>query len=86
VGTSVARDNRLANSGQTHFFDFGSGAAVDRKLLRVADAKKGFRFAGSLKGEEGGKTVETTVALGERARRGVADIAIVRRNAPCRRP
>jgi hypothetical protein len=37
-GTSVARDNRLAISVQTHFFDFGSVAAVDRKLFRSADA------------------------------------------------
>ena len=31
VGTSVARDNRLAISVQTHFFDSGSAAAVGRQ-------------------------------------------------------
>ena len=41
AGTSVARDNRLAISVQTHFFDFGSVAAVDRKLFRSADAWDG---------------------------------------------
>jgi len=30
-GTSVARDNRLATSVQTHFFDSGSAAAVGRQ-------------------------------------------------------
>ena len=40
-GTFVGRDNRLANSVQTHFFDFGSVAAVDRKLFRSADAGDG---------------------------------------------
>ena len=39
---------------QTHFFDFGSVAAVDRKLFRSADAWDGFSFAGSPTGEEGG--------------------------------
>ena len=37
----VARDNRLAISVQTLFFDFGSVAAVDRKLFRSADAWDG---------------------------------------------
>ena len=37
-----------------HFFDFGSVAAVDRKLFRSADAWDGFSFAGSPTGEEGG--------------------------------
>jgi len=46
-GTFVGRDNRLANSVQTHFFDFGSVAAVDRKLFRSADAWDEFSFAGS---------------------------------------
>ena len=36
-------------------FNFGSGAAVDCKLLRFAAALNGFSFAGSPKGEEGGK-------------------------------
>ena len=54
-GTFVGRDNRLAISVQTHFFDFGSVAAVDRKLFRSADAWDGFSFAGSPTGEEGGK-------------------------------
>ena len=31
AGTSVVRDNRLANSVQTHFFDTGSAAAVGRQ-------------------------------------------------------
>jgi hypothetical protein len=31
AGTSVARDNRLATSVQTHFFDSGSAAAVGRQ-------------------------------------------------------
>jgi hypothetical protein len=31
TGTSVARDNRLATSVQTHFFDSGSVAAVGRQ-------------------------------------------------------
>ena len=31
AGTSVARDNRLAISVQTHFFDSGSAAAVGRQ-------------------------------------------------------
>ena len=40
----------------THYpFNFGSAAAVDRKLLRFADARNGFSFAGSPTGEEGGK-------------------------------
>jgi hypothetical protein len=30
-GTFVVRDNRLANSVQTHFFDSGSAAAVGRQ-------------------------------------------------------
>ena len=37
-----------------HFFDFGSVAAVDRKLFRSADVWDGFSFAGSPTGEEGG--------------------------------
>ena len=41
AGTLVARDNKLAISVQTHFFDFGSVAAVDRKLFRSADAWDG---------------------------------------------
>ncbi len=53
-GTFVGRDNRLAISVQTYFFDFGSVAAVDRKLFRSADAWDGFSFAGSPTGEEGG--------------------------------
>ena len=73
----------------THYsFNFGSAAAVDRKLLRFADARNGFSFAGSPKGEEGGKlrkqrlraesapgeeALRTPVARGERARRGGAD-------------
>ena len=45
-GTSVARDNRLATSVQTHFFDSGSAAAVGRQerwtqLLFVWLAKGG---------------------------------------------
>ena len=35
-------------------FNFGSVAAVDRKLFRSADAWDGFSFAGSPTGEEGG--------------------------------
>ena len=31
AGTSVARDNRLATSVQSHFFDSGSAAAVGRQ-------------------------------------------------------
>jgi hypothetical protein len=36
AGTSVGCANRRANSVQPHFFDFGSVAAVDRKLFRSA--------------------------------------------------
>ncbi len=68
-GTFVGRDNRLAISVQTHFFDFGSVAAVDRKLFRSADAWDGFSFAGSPTGEEGGseKPWKQRFARGERA-------------------
>jgi hypothetical protein len=56
---------------QTHFFDFSSGAAVDRKLLRFADLQNGFSFAVSPKGEEGGKLwkelLRTDRELGEEA-------------------
>ena len=55
AGTFVARDNRLATSVRTHFFDFGSVAAVDRKLFRSADAWDEFSFAGSPRGEEDGE-------------------------------
>ncbi len=54
---------------RAHFFDFGSVAAVDRKLFRSADAWDGFSFAGSPTGEEGEseKLREQRVARGERA-------------------
>ncbi len=62
-GTSVARDNRLAISVQTHFFDFGSVAAVDRKLFRSADAWDEFSFAGSPRGEERADLSEAVLKL-----------------------
>jgi hypothetical protein len=77
AGTSVARDNRLATSVQTHFFDSGSAAAVGRQerwtqRLFVWLAKGG---------EEGGKLREQRLraesakvvrssALGRRPTRG----------------
>jgi len=73
AGTSVGRANRRANSVQTHLFDFGSVAAVDRKLFRSADAWDEFSFAGSPTGEEGGsekpwkQRLRVKSALGEEA-------------------
>ena len=66
-----------------HFFDFGSVAAVDRKLFRSADAWDEFSFAGSPRGEAGGEgelreqqlraesaQVVRSIALGRRPTRG----------------
>jgi hypothetical protein len=67
VGTSVARDNRLAISVQTHFFDSGSAAAVGRQERWTQRL-----FAWLAKGDEGGRncaekrTVEETCARGWR--------------------
>jgi len=66
-GSSVARDNKLANSVQTHVFDSGSAAG------HLSAGKSGQTLLARLvKGEEGGK-LRATVACGERARRGGAD-------------
>ena len=50
AGTSVACNNRLANSVQTHFFDSGSAAAVGRQERWTQRL-----FTWLAKGEDGGK-------------------------------
>jgi hypothetical protein len=50
TGTSVALDNRLAISVQTHFFDSGSAAAVSRQECWTQRL-----FAWLAKGKEVGK-------------------------------
>ena len=84
AGTSVARDNRLATSVQTHFFDSGSAATVGRQerwtqRLFVWLAKGG---------EERWKTSTATAACIERARRAGEGAAsrVVRSSALGRRP
>jgi len=62
AGTSVARDNRLATSVQTHFFDSGSAAAVGRQERWTQRL-----FAWLAKGGGRWKTLRATVARGERA-------------------
>jgi len=62
AGTSVARDNRLATSVQTHFFDSGSAAAVGRQERWTQRL-----FVWLVKGEDGGSTSRAAVARGERA-------------------
>jgi hypothetical protein len=60
AGTSVARDNRLATSVQTHFFDSGSAAAVGRQERWTQRSSPG-----SPKGGGRWKTSRATVARGE---------------------
>ena len=69
AGTSVARDNRLATSVQTHFFDSGSAAAVGRQERWTQRSSPG-----SPKGEEGGRwrTSRATVAREGRTLCGAA--------------
>jgi hypothetical protein len=62
AGTSVACNNRLANSVQTHFFDSGSAAAVGRQERWTQRF-----FAWLAKGGGRWKTSRATVARGERA-------------------
>ena len=77
AGTSVARDNRLATSVQTHFFDSGSAAAVGRQerwtqRLFVWLAKGG-RNGGELREQrlrEESAQVVRSIALGRRPTRG----------------
>ena len=62
AGTSVACNNRLANSVQTHFFDSGSAAAVGRQELWTQRL-----FAWLAKGGRKVEDFRATVARGERA-------------------
>jgi len=62
AGTSVARDNRLETSVQTHFFDSGSAAAVGRQERWTQRL-----FVWLAKGEDGGNTSRAAVARGEHA-------------------
>ena len=63
----------------THYpFNFGSVAAVDRKLFRSADAWDGFSFAGSPTGEEGGKEKPWKQRLRSRSARGEKEKAMHR--------
>ena len=62
AGTSVARDNRLATSVQTHFFDSGSAAAVGRQERWTQRL-----FAWLAKGGGRWKTLRATAVRGERA-------------------
>ena len=85
AGTSVACNNRLANSVQTHFFDTGSAAAVGRQGRWTQRPS-----SGSPQGAEGGrwKTSTATAACIERARRAGEGAAsrVVRSCAQGKRP